>query len=249
MDGRELLKRYDAYQQEAQFLRDESRFLRGDRDHYRREWYFIQQRVNTLKERVEKREAENRCLRQQVRELTAGPSSAQDMPVPGWVKPSVVPRRCRKPGRRAGHPAALRPMPDQPPAANVPHGQLGINALATAVVLRVTHRLPFRQVARVFADLPGLSISPGTIARQVQRVAGWLGEDYDKLLLELRSSPRVHADETGWRTNGRNGYLWALTNPRHTLYHVDKTRSGKVIVKLLGKAFGLRRALSRAAAR
>jgi transposase len=72
----------------------------------------------------------------------------------------------------------------------------------------------------------------------VQRAAGWLADDYQKLLIELRASPHVHADETGWRTGGRNGYLWALTDPTHTLYHVDKRRSGKVIERLLGKAFG-----------
>jgi hypothetical protein len=38
--------------------------------------------------------------------------------------------------------------PEQPPAANIPHGQLGINALSTAMLLRIVHRLPFRQVTR-----------------------------------------------------------------------------------------------------
>ena len=62
--------------------------------------------------------------------------------------------------------------PQQPPAADVPQAQLGINAIATGVLLRVKHRLPFRAVAQVFADLPGLTVSPGAIVRQVQRVAG-----------------------------------------------------------------------------
>jgi hypothetical protein len=129
-------------------------------------------------------------------------------------------------------------VPDQPPAANVPHGQLGLHALATAILLRVAHRLPFRQVARVFADLPGLSVSAGAVARQVQRAARWLADDYERLLIEIRAAPHVHADETGWRTDGRNGYLWTLADPTHTLYHVDRRRSGKVIQGLLGKAFG-----------
>ena len=128
--------------------------------------------------------------------------------------------------------------PEQPPAANIPHGQLGINALATAMLLRIHHRLPFRQVTGVFANLPELSVSAGAITRQVQRVAGWLDGDYEKLILQLRCSPRVHADETGWRTNGANGYLWSVSNPSLTLYHVDKSRAGKVIRKLLGRAFG-----------
>lgn len=248
MDGREL-KAYNAYKQEAMSLRDENRFLRFDRDGYRRDWYFAQQRVNTLSEQVQKLQAENRRLRQQVKELTeASRRPAEDSkPSPDWVKALVVRRRRKRPGRKAGHAAALRPAPeqidvhqdvplpqdpagrlscphcnaclldlkrhervvedivpaktqvtcyhttrgwcpgcrrrvesraaDQPPAANVPHGQLGINALASAILLRVTHRLPFRQVARVLADLPGLSVSAAAVASQVQRAARWLAED------------------------------------------------------------------------
>ena len=57
-------------------------------------------------------------------------------------------------------------------------------------------------------------------------------------MIELRCARYVHADETGWRTDGKNGYLWAVTSPTQTVYHVDKSRGGKVIEQLLGKAFG-----------
>jgi transposase len=127
--------------------------------------------------------------------------------------------------------------PEQPPAANLPHAQLGLNALATAAVLRVVHRLPFGQVVAVLADLPGLGVSAGGVARQLQRLGGWLDPYYERVKLALRASPRVNGDETGWRTDGRNGYLWTLTDERHTLYHVDKRRSGAVIEGLLGRSF------------
>jgi transposase len=128
--------------------------------------------------------------------------------------------------------------PGQPPAADLPHAQLGLNALATAAVMRVCYRLPFRQITRLFADLPGLSISPGAIVKQIKRLGKWLEKQYHRLTLSLRLAGVVHADETGWRTNGKNGYLWTLTNDRHTLYHVDSSRGRKVIIELLGKAFG-----------
>ena len=76
---------------------------------------------------------------------------------------------------------------EQPPAANIPHGQLGLNALATGVLLRVTHRLPFRQVSGVLAGLPGITVCPGAITRQVQRIADWLADDYEQLLVSVRS--------------------------------------------------------------
>jgi hypothetical protein len=127
--------------------------------------------------------------------------------------------------------------PEQPPAADLPHAQLGLNALATAAVLRVVHRLPFGQVVSVLAGLSGLTVSRGGVARQLRRLGDWLDPYYERVELALRASPRVNGDETGWRTDGRNGYLWAVTDPRHTLYHVDKGRSGKVIEDLLGRAY------------
>jgi hypothetical protein len=308
MDRREL-REYESWKGQAQSLRDENRWLRYDRDGYRRDWYHARQRVNTLSERVEKLGAENRRLRRRVKELTAAASPGgcgPDTTPPPFVKPPVRGRR-RRPGRKKGHPAALRPVPacvdvdqdvplptgaagrpacprcncslsdvkgherlvedivpskvvvtryhtasgycamcrrrvesrapEQPPAANVPHGQLGLNALATAAVLRVVHRLPFGQVVRVLADLPGLAVSAGGVARQLRRLGGWLDPYYERVKLALRTAPRVNGDETGWRTGGRNGYLWTVTGPGHTLYHVDKRRSGAVIEGLLGRTF------------
>jgi len=43
----------------------------------------------------------------------------------------------------------------------------------------------------------------------------------------------VHADETGWRTNGRNGFLWALTTYRHTVYDQFDSSMQKCIAHLL----------------
>ena len=270
-------------------------------------------RIDKLEQQVEKLKAENQALKQKVKDLTLAAASkaaggGESSPAGACIKPSVKHQRRRRPGRKKGHPAALRPMPDhidshqpvplpkdsdgcescpccnarlsemedhqrvvediipakvvvkcyhtrsgycpscrrrvesraleQPPAASIPHGQLGVNALATAMVLRIVYRLPFRQVSAVFAHLPELSVSPGAIARQVQRVAEWFDQDYEKLLLQMRCAPIVYADETGWRVDGKNGQLWTVTSPDKTLYHIDKSRGGRVIQSLLGKGFG-----------
>jgi hypothetical protein len=127
--------------------------------------------------------------------------------------------------------------PEQPPAADLPHAQLGINALTWAAVMRVCYRMPLRQITALFQQL-GLKLSPGAIARQLQRMSRWLHGQYHRLQLSLRLAGVVHADETGWRTSGKNGYLWTLTNAEHTLYHIDRSRGGKVIAGLLGSDFG-----------
>ena len=104
--------------------------------------------------------------------------------------------------------------PEQPPAAGVPHGQLGINALTTGVILRVRHRLPFRVVAQLLNDMAGLRVSPGGLVKQLKRIARWLDGKYQDLIRQMRASPYVHADETGWRMDGRNFWLWAFTDRR-----------------------------------
>ena len=101
MDGREL-KLFEQRTEEAQFLRSENNFLRRDRDHYRKEWFFVQQRVNQVEERNEKLVAENRRLRQQNQELLSAAASGKEREklLPDGIKPSVVRRRRRKPGRQ-----------------------------------------------------------------------------------------------------------------------------------------------------
>jgi transposase len=129
-------------------------------------------------------------------------------------------------------------QPPAPPGVDLPQSQLGLNAIATAMMMRVCYRMPLRQITRLFMQLPGLKISPGGIVKQIKRVAKWMEQQYHKLKLVIRAAEVVHADETSWRTNGKNGWLWTITSGDHTLYHVDKSRGAKVIAELLGQAFG-----------
>ena len=127
--------------------------------------------------------------------------------------------------------------PEQPPAADVPHGQLGLNALAMAAVMRAVYRMPFELISQLMADLPGITISKGGIAKQMQRMGGWLEKEYERIRLLLHFSPAVHMDETSWRVDGKNWWLWVMLDDRHTLFHVDKSRGGQVVLKLLGEVF------------
>ena len=59
--------------------------------------------------------------------------------------------------------------------------------MAMAAVLRVCYRLPVRQVARLFEQLPGLKVSPSAVNKQIGRLSKWLEGEYDRLKLVLRA--------------------------------------------------------------
>src|SRR6202035_158257 len=111
MTSREL-RVYNERANEAQFLRSENQWLRGDRDSYRVENVRLHQQVAKLQEQNARLLAENQRLRRQVEELRAARADAAEQAARGASgKPPVVRRRRKKPGRKEGHPAALRPMP------------------------------------------------------------------------------------------------------------------------------------------
>lgn len=307
MDRREL-QAYERFKEQAQFYKAHAYNLEGELRVVRPELYRSDQRIDRLEQRCQKLAAENKALKQKLADLTLKLKSKPAAHVPGFVKANTPQGRAKKPGRKVGHIAALRPMPqvadihetvpvpidmmgraccpacrtqlsqvkqherwveelvpskvvttcyhttagwcpscrktvesraeNQPPAADVPHAQLGLNALATAMMMRVCYRMPLRQITRFFLQLQQLKITPGAIVKQIKRTARWMDSQYHRLKLVIRAAGVVYADETGWRTNGKNGYLWTINTDQHTLYHIDRSRGAKVIAELLGKAFG-----------
>ena len=54
-------------------------------------------------------------------------------------------------------------------------------------------------------------------------------------LIEAYRDSRVkHADETGWRTDGNNGYAWLFCTPQISIFRVRKTRSASVAKEVFG---------------
>ncbi len=53
---------------------------------------------------------------------------------------------------------------------------------------------------------------------------------------QIRASPAVHANETGRRTAGRNGYIWTFSTP-HARYFLHGRRTKDMVDTALGTAF------------
>lgn len=119
-------------------------------------------------------------------------------------------------------------------------GRIGVRVAALVAYLRTTLRLPVRQVQQYLATLHDLHLSVGEIVELAHAVRQQLQGVADHLLVAVRAQVAVHQDETGWRENGANGYIWttACDGPhavRHYVY--SPSRGHQVPLRLLGPDF------------
>ena len=80
----------------------------------------------------------------------------------------------------------------------------------------------------IFKDIFGLNLThPSFLAFNTEQAQNG-APVYEGIKQSIRHSPYVNADETGWRFNGENHWLWVFTNNDAALYQIDKSRSSKV---------------------
>ena len=119
----------------------------------------------------------------------------------------------------------------------IPEGRLGPNVLIHAAILKYYHCLPYRKIVGVLEDMCGLKVSSGALAQGLQRIGRWLDVEQEVILEAIRGSPQVHIDETGWRMDGKNHWLWVFANERMAYYKIDQSRGRKVVESVLPKDF------------
>lgn len=102
----------------------------------------------------------------------------------------------------------------------VGQSRLGVGLVALIATLREEARLPYRAIQRLLASLYDLHLSVGGLRGVIGQVASRGQGLVEQTLTSIRRSPATHADETGWREAGHNGYVWTASTPDgcHFLY-------------------------------
>ena len=116
-------------------------------------------------------------------------------------------------------------------------GRMGVRLASLIAYLRTVMRLPIRQLREVMRQVYGLQVSIGEIVELLHRLREYAQPVLDGLKGEIRSSPAVQADETGWREDGINGYIWSVSTPQIRYYEYHHSRSGAVVKQLIGEEF------------
>ena len=142
----------------------------------------------------------------------------------------VLERACPKCRKR------WAPEPDWS-AITVGRQRFGHSVQSEVSVLREECRLPFRVIQRYLKWRFGLRLSVGELVDLVRGAAERGQEEYTRLRQEIRASPVVYGDETGWRQDGRNGYLWSFSTPKVRYFLYRPGRSKRVVEEVLGDEF------------
>jgi hypothetical protein len=148
---------------------------------------------------------------------------------PEVVEHRVLERTCRRCGR-----VCRGALPDLSAQVGA-HRRVAWPVVAWAAALRTKLRLPLAQLQWLLERGWGLRLSQGELSELLAEAARAGQGAYDGLLAEARASPVVHIDETGWRQDGRNGWVWTVSTPTVRLFHWSRSRAGAVAARLLGE--------------
>ena len=119
----------------------------------------------------------------------------------------------------------------------VGQGRIGVRLASLVATLRTVMRLPIRQIQLYLHTLHGVTISTGEIVELLHRIKDQMQPQLNALKREIRASPAVQADETGWREDGINGYVWSVSTPGIRYFEYHHSREGAVVTALIGKDY------------
>jgi len=152
----------------------------------------------------------------------------------GWEERSVVDTPSQKPEKiifrlpRRYCPHCRRDFTPGPPGV-LPKTLYGNQLIANAVEMYYLHGLPMGRISQY------TGVGAGSLMDLFKRCARLFEGVVPRLIQEYRQAPVKHADETSWRTDGRNGYVWLFATPDLSIFQFGKNRSSKVPQAVFGK--------------
>lgn len=119
------------------------------------------------------------------------------------------------------------------PPGVISNSRLGINLIIQILIFKYSCRMSFEIIVNTLFQNYGVNITEGGLVNILKRTKTWLGPEYGRLLDIIRGSPVKHADETSWRIQGLNGWLWAFLTKDTCYLTIEHSRGKGVAEKVL----------------
>ena len=102
--------------------------------------------------------------------------------------------------------------------------------LAQVAIVHFLHGVPLKKVSRMLGD----DVSERAIHNAFDKLSNLCMPAKTLLIEDYRASKVRHADETGWRTDGRSGYAWFFGSENTSIFEFRDSRSGAIAREVLG---------------
>ena len=119
------------------------------------------------------------------------------------------------------------------PKNALPNSHYGIHVLLYIMMEKYGSKSSLSAIRFSLETVFGLKITEGAIAKLLQKASHCLGSEYNRILTKIRLEKVKHCDETGWRIEGINHWIWGLFTKTQAYYRVDQSRGKGVIDALL----------------
>ncbi len=113
----------------------------------------------------------------------------------------------------------------EPPVADALRGSpLGHRVLVLTAWLHYALGNTLAQIIDVLGFHLQFRLTRGGLLQMWYRLQEVLYPWYEQIQRDALASAVLHADETGWRVNGKTHWLWCFTTPRLTYYMIHRSR-------------------------
>ncbi|MFQ5852196.1 MAG: TM0106 family RecB-like putative nuclease [Candidatus Binatia bacterium] len=117
--------------------------------------------------------------------------------------------------------------------------KLGPDLMRYVIYQIIELQVPQGTVARSINELFRLNLSRSAIGRLKKAAAQFYKGTYERIIKRIVNGTLLHADETKININGKESYVWALTNQEDVAYFYTETREGERIRDLLNAFKGV----------
>jgi transposase len=109
---------------------------------------------------------------------------------------------------------------------------------AHIAMLAGVFRLSREQVRQTVVEVFGIPACKGSVDNAIMRMSAIMADPWAELREAIGRAQAVHVDETTWRLQGAQQWLWVAASALVACFRIDPTRSQAAAKELLGEEFG-----------
>lgn len=119
----------------------------------------------------------------------------------------------------------------------VPSGAFGQRLVSFISLLSGSYLLSKRQIEQLLSECYSIDMSLGSTSNMEGNISEAVAEPVKELREHVKKQDVVNVDETGWKQQGKNGYLWVALSSVCSVFLVRDSRARSIALELLGAYF------------